>query len=149
STLRQGDLVFQFDGEPVFQGADSIDFLRDYLLRTQGKTVELQIMRDGKAQTLTVALQPKEKEDKARYLRLLPDKTVGECTFTVHRGDKGWSIASVTERGATKMTVTARYDAQDMLTAADATLVKGEQKTTARVEITAGKAKVKRDGQDA
>jgi pimeloyl-ACP methyl ester carboxylesterase len=60
SPLRAGDLILQFDGEPAFQGADSIAFLRDYLVRTQGKTVELQVLRDGKRDTITVPLQQKK-----------------------------------------------------------------------------------------
>jgi poly(3-hydroxybutyrate) depolymerase len=61
SRLRPGDLILQFDAEPIFRGADSIAFLRDYLVRTQGTTVELQSMRDGKKDTLTVPLQDREK----------------------------------------------------------------------------------------
>jgi len=59
SALRPGDLVLQVDGEPFLQGADGIGFLRDYLLRTRGKTIEVQIKRDEKMQTLTVPLQEK------------------------------------------------------------------------------------------
>jgi hypothetical protein len=90
-----------------------------------------------------------ESEERVRYLRLSPDKTAAECVFTLQRGDKSWSINSVTEPGSTKMTVTARYDAQDTLTKADATLTKGKKTVAARVEVVDGKAKVKRDGQDA
>jgi S1-C subfamily serine protease len=57
SPLKQGDLVLQFDGEPFFAGANGISFLRDYLLRSRGKTVELQILREGKQQSLTVPLR--------------------------------------------------------------------------------------------
>src|SRR5262245_29720007 len=96
----------------------------------------------------TVAAAPKEGEDKMRYLRLQADKTATECTFTVQRTDKGWSIASVTERGTTKMTVTARYDSQDALLGAEAVLTKGEQKMAARVTVTDGKARVTRDVDD-
>jgi pimeloyl-ACP methyl ester carboxylesterase len=56
SPLRSGDLVLQVDGEPLFAGADSIGFLRDYLIRTWGDKVELRIQRDGKPQVLAVAL---------------------------------------------------------------------------------------------
>jgi poly(3-hydroxybutyrate) depolymerase len=59
SLLRPRDLILQFDGEPVLAGADSSGFLRDYLVRTRGKTVELQIIRDGKTQAVTVPLQQK------------------------------------------------------------------------------------------
>lgn len=50
SPLRAGDLLLEFDGELLFSGADSLSFLKDYLLRTTGRTVELQVMRDGKVQ---------------------------------------------------------------------------------------------------
>jgi poly(3-hydroxybutyrate) depolymerase len=146
--LRAGDLVLRFDGEPFFQGADSIGFLTDYLVRTKGKTVELQISRDGKTQAVTAPLQQQEKQEKARYLRLLPDKAVDECQFTQQRGDKGWSISSVTQRGAMRLIVTARYDAQDMLAVAAATLQKGEEMPAVRVQVAAGKATIKHDGQD-
>jgi hypothetical protein len=97
----------------------------------------------------TVAAAPKDGDAKSRYLRLLPDKTATECVFTLERGDKGWSITSVTEQGAAKMTVTARYDGDDILLSAVATLVKGEAKKTARVTVAGGKATVQRDGKAA
>jgi poly(3-hydroxybutyrate) depolymerase len=146
--LRAGDLVLQFDSEPFFQGADSVVFLTDYLVRTQGKTIELQISRDGKTQPLTVPLQQQEKQEKARYLRLLPDKAVDECQFTQQAGAKGWNITSVTQRGATRLIVTARYDPQDMLAVAAATLHKGEEMSAVRVQVAAGKATIRRDGKD-
>lgn len=57
SPLRQGDLVLGCDGEPFFASADGVQFLRDYLLRMTGKTVKLQIMRDGKAQRVMIEVQ--------------------------------------------------------------------------------------------
>ena len=47
-----------------------------------------------------------------------------------------------------KMTVTATYDAQNTLTAADARLAKENQAKVGQVTVTDGKARVKRDGQD-
>lgn len=98
---------------------------------------------------MTVAAVPGENDDKVRYLRLLPDKSATECVFTMQQGEKGWNIVSVTERGDTKMTVTARYGARSALGSAEATLTKGEQTMAARVEVADGKATVKRAGQDA
>src|SRR5271166_1269739 len=98
---------------------------------------------------LTIAAAGKESEEKARYLRLPADKPTTECVFTVQRSDKGWSITSVTERGTTRMTVTARYNASDVLTGADATLTAGDKAMAARVTVADGKALVKRDGQPA
>jgi hypothetical protein len=54
SPLRAGDLLVEFDGEPLFAEADTLSFLNDYLLRTMKKKVELQIMRDGKAQRVMI-----------------------------------------------------------------------------------------------
>jgi hypothetical protein len=97
---------------------------------------------------IAVAAAAGESEDKVQYLRLLPGKTVTECVFTEQRGAAGRHIQSVTGRGAAKMTVTARYDAQDALTGAEATLSQGDQAAVARVEVADGKAKVKREGQE-
>jgi poly(3-hydroxybutyrate) depolymerase len=54
SLLRAGDLLLEFDGDPLFAGADSVSFLHDYLLRTMGKKVELKVVRDGKEQTVKI-----------------------------------------------------------------------------------------------
>jgi hypothetical protein len=96
----------------------------------------------------TIGAGPKASEEKLRYLRQLSDKTQSECVFTLQSGAEGWSIVSITERGPTKMTVTARYDAQDRLTSAEATLAKAGQTQAVRIAIADGTAKVKRDGQE-
>jgi hypothetical protein len=98
---------------------------------------------------LTIAAAGKETEEKARYLRLPAEKPTTECVFTVQRSDKGWSISSVTERGMTRMTVTARYNASDVLSSADAMLTAGDKTMSARVTVADGQAQVKRDGQPA
>jgi hypothetical protein len=90
-----------------------------------------------------------EEEQEVRYLRLLPEKTEAECVFKMKRDDKGWSITSVTERNAAKLTVTARYDAQDVLLVANAFWSNGEQKKAAQVEVKDGQAKVRRAGKEA
>jgi hypothetical protein len=51
----------------------------------------------------------KNGETKVRFLRVLRDKMATECIFTQEQTDKGWSISSLTQRGATTMAVTARY----------------------------------------
>jgi hypothetical protein len=89
------------------------------------------------------------KEDQAiRYLRVLPEKTETECVFTVKREEKAWSIASSTERGATKMLVTARYGADDVLLTADAVVRNGEKTKSAQVEVKDGQATVKREAKE-
>jgi poly(3-hydroxybutyrate) depolymerase len=55
--LRTGDLIVQFDGEPLQGGSDSIRFLRDYLLQTRGKIIELTIIRDGKTEDLMLPVR--------------------------------------------------------------------------------------------
>lgn len=52
SPLQVGDLLFEFDGEPLFSGADSFSFLHGYLLRTTGKTVQLRVKRNEKEQNI-------------------------------------------------------------------------------------------------
>jgi len=95
------------------------------------------------------AVAAAEGEEQLRYLRLLPDRSATECVFTLRRGDQGWKFRSVTERGPTRMTVQAQYDARDVLTAADATLARGDRTTAVQVAVAGGKATVKRAGQDA
>jgi hypothetical protein len=72
-----------------------------------------------------------------------------ECSFDVRKLDAGWSIVSQTDRGKVRMQVTSRYDAQDRLLAAEATLEEGEKKSTATVSVEGGKARVLRPGQPA
>lgn len=60
SSLRPGDVLLRFDNEPFFAEAESQAFLKDYLLRTSGNSVELQIVRDGKEQRVVVDLLKKK-----------------------------------------------------------------------------------------
>src|SRR5437016_5613179 len=85
----------------------------------------------------------------SKYLRPAGKQFETECNFTLKRTKAGSAIESVTQRGKTKLTVTARYDAKDLLTAAEAILLAGEQMKTAAVTVQEGKAKVERDGQPA
>lgn len=96
---------------------------------------------------IAIAATGGDSAKKTQYLRLLPGKAVAECVFTEEREGAGRRIHSVTNRGTTKMVVSARYDAQDTLTGADATLSQGDHTAIAQVEIAGGKARVKRDGQ--
>jgi hypothetical protein len=86
---------------------------------------------------------------KLRYLRPAGLQFVSECEFTLTRGENGSTIESVTQRGPVKLTVTARYDAKDLLRAAEVTLLMKDQKKTAAVSVVAGKARVLRDAQAA
>ena len=47
SPLKDGDRVLEFDGEPLFYGADSVKFLRAYMLRTPRTEVRLRVRRAG------------------------------------------------------------------------------------------------------
>ncbi len=91
----------------------------------------------------------KTKEEKTRYLRPTPKGFVLEAAFTLERDSAGWHLVSVTGRGDHHLTVRARYDGFDQLTAAEAMLTKGAKKTAAAVTVAAGKAKVQRPGQPA
>ncbi len=99
--------------------------------------------------TVPLGFGDEKKSEKVEYLRPAGKEFVRECIFTIRRGDAGWNIESVTGRGDTRLTVIATYDQQEQLTAAQATLTKGDQKSNVIVEINSGKAKVKREGQDA
>ena len=91
---------------------------------------------------------PDAAEERIRYLRPARGKFVTECEFTIVRGNGGGSITSVTGRGETTLTVTARWGADDRLVCADATLVSGGRRRVARVQVADGKARVHREGQD-
>jgi hypothetical protein len=101
------------------------------------------------APVFLLAAQEKGSEETSCYLRISEKAPATECAFTISRGTDGWEIRSVTGRGDVKLTVTARYDAKDQLRDAEAVLIKGDTKKTCRVEVSSGKAKVKREGQDA
>src|SRR5262249_39295756 len=83
-----------------------------------------------------------DRTEKSRYLRPAGVQFVSECEFTLTRGDNGSTIESVTQRGPVKMTVTSRYDAKDLLRAAEVTLVRKDQKNTAAVSVVAGRERV-------
>lgn len=51
--------------------------------------------------------------ESVRYLRPMGDKYVTECRFVIATTDGGWTITSVTDRGASRMDVVTRYDAED------------------------------------
>jgi hypothetical protein len=96
-----------------------------------------------------LAAAPKEgEEEKVSYVRLLPNKPAPECVFTLERHGEGRTIRALTERGSTRMTVKARYDGKDSLLDARAELREEDGTIVAQVEVTEGKAKVKRDGKE-
>jgi hypothetical protein len=96
----------------------------------------------------TGAFPPESERETNRYIRIAAKSSSQECTFTLDRSGKGWSIHSETGRGATKMIVSARYDAKDRLQSAEAKLSADKETKSARVEVADGKAKVLRDGKD-
>lgn len=85
----------------------------------------------------------------ARYLRPAGTTYATECEFTLKRDKAGWSIESVTRRGATTMIVSARFDAKDVLISAAATLAGTNAKQSAQVRMNGGKAAVRREGKPA
>lgn len=80
-----------------------------------------------------------------RYVRSTGDKHVTECEFDLTRDAKGWAITSRTGR----MKVEARYDKDDHLQDAKASLSDGKSEKVVLVRVKDGKAKVERDGADA
>jgi hypothetical protein len=93
-----------------------------------------------------VLAQEADREE-VRYTRPAGAMAVRECTFRITRQGGGWTIMSRTDRGAVKMEVTARYDAEDRLTAATATLKARDGIKAATVHVKDGKATVQRAGQ--
>jgi hypothetical protein len=92
-------------------------------------------------------LAQKASGEKVCYRKPTPTGTALECTFTLRRSDDGWTIQSRTDRDATThLDLTARYDAANALTHAEAVLTTGDKKQTALVEVQDGKARVKREG---
>lgn len=84
-----------------------------------------------------------------RYTRPAKDGTAVECTFVIARDAKGWSITSTTDRGTTKMEVTARYDDKDRLLRAAATLNSDGEEKSLRAVVADGKATLHREGAEA
>lgn len=84
------------------------------------------------------------RDETIQYLRPSGKGHVPEARFTVRQEKSGWTIESVTGRPEAQMAVSARYDAQDRLMSAEATLSRKAEKTTVAVEVAEGKAKVGR-----
>lgn len=103
----------------------------------------------GVSVALLLGVAPQEESEEIRYLRVTPKGTRTECTFTIRRSDAGRTIKSVTERGRTVMTVSARYDGAGMLRDAEVTLKSGDPGKTVKAGVTDGKASVRREGQEA
>lgn len=89
-----------------------------------------------------------ESIERARYLRPAGTGRATECDFTIRRSERGWEIASVTGRGPSALTVTARYDAANALEAAEAFIGSGETRKSVRVTPAAGKARVEIAGRE-
>lgn len=84
--------------------------------------------------------------ERVTYLRPAGDRFAVECTFEIQKQNTGWSIVSSTDRGKVKMRVSARYDVENRLLAAEAMLAEGDQKSAATLAVEKGKAKVQRPG---
>jgi hypothetical protein len=82
-----------------------------------------------------------------RYVRPAGETFAPECQFVIARTGTGWTITSTTERGALRMEVVTRYDAEDRPLAAKAVLTTRGGAQTATVEVKDGKATVRRQGQ--
>ncbi|MCI0639024.1 MAG: hypothetical protein L0Y72_14455 [Gemmataceae bacterium] len=80
------------------------------------------------------------------YLRPAGKAFATEAKITVLRDKDEWRVTSVTESGKGKMTIEARYDAQQVLLDAGAMWQDEKTKAEAKVTVTAGKAKVERVG---
>lgn len=85
----------------------------------------------------------------ARYLRPAGKGYATECVFTLKQTKGGPRIESVTERGKTRLTVTADYDCKNRLMNAKALLRVGEETNAATVTVKNGKAKIERAGRPA
>lgn len=93
-----------------------------------------------------LALSQNRDPEKIQYVRPSGQGYVPECTFSIGKSDQGRTIASVTGRGKSTLTVTARYDAMEALLEAEVVQVAGEDRKTATVGVSGGKATVKRAG---
>jgi hypothetical protein len=88
-------------------------------------------------------------EENVRFLRLSAGATTTECVFSVRRGDKGWSIRSVTQAGKSSLSLIVAYDLSDHLVAAEVAWTTGPLKKIAKVDVDNGKARVHRTGKGA
>jgi hypothetical protein len=88
-----------------------------------------------------------DRAETARYLRPADQQFQTECDFSLTRSKAGSTLVSATQRGKTKLTVTARYDDKNLLTGAEAVLVAGDDKKIVTVVVKDGKAMVQRAGQ--
>ncbi|MBM3996729.1 MAG: hypothetical protein FJ303_21625 [Planctomycetes bacterium] len=93
---------------------------------------------------LASLILPGNSVETARYVRLGGKQAEFECEITHTKTKTGTTINSVTGRGAGKLTLTARYDAEDNLLSADAMRIIAGEKATATVTVKDGKAIVKR-----
>lgn len=85
----------------------------------------------------------------ARYLRPSAKGKPTECTIKIQKSEKGWSIESVTGRGKSTLSVTARYDGAESLLEAAAVLATGEDRKECTVAVREGRATVRRHGKEA
>jgi len=60
SPLKKGDRILEFDGEPFFFNAHSLEFLNSYLMRTPKTEVRFRIIRNGTETTVKFPLKKTE-----------------------------------------------------------------------------------------
>ncbi|MCI0377047.1 MAG: hypothetical protein L0215_05550 [Gemmataceae bacterium] len=80
------------------------------------------------------------------YLRSAGKGFATEAKISIQKDEDGWRIISVTGGGKGQMIIDARFDVQNALLAASATTQGEKMKSTAKVSVSAGKAKVEREG---
>jgi hypothetical protein len=114
-----------------------------------GNRATLLVLLTLLAPTVTLSADQGSGEEKLRLLRLSGKVATVECDVTVQRRNNGWSIESATKRGNLSLTVTARYDKDERLTAASAVLTKPNEKSAVAVDIVEAKARVQRPGKAA
>jgi len=103
--LRSGDILTRFDGDPVEAEKDEDlgDFQRKVAGEEVGKTVALEVLRDGEMTQLTATLgtQPKVVPDEEATDFGFTVQEVTEALFLTHRlRERGGVLASFVERGS-------------------------------------------------
>src|SRR5262245_58580506 len=80
------------------------------------------------------------KEETFTYVRPTAKGFAPECTFKIQDRKGDWRIASETNRGDTRMTVSTNYDAKDNLLYGTAILMTGTEQAKAVVDRRQGRA---------
>ena len=94
-TLVGGDVIVGVDGQPIKRFEDLVSYL--FSNTSVGQTIQLEILRDGKTQTVEVALaaRPANAEQAATQpSRSLPEKSSGKAWLGIYGVDMNKDIAS-------------------------------------------------------